>query len=120
MTKRKPVSAAPPFTLGFPQLDREIASHAGETIYQSARRSGVRIVGACGGRGTCGTCRVLVVEGEFDDSQRENAAGHEKRREQTALGARLPGDAEIRLHRGDCAAIAGPGGAGRIRRRRNR
>jgi uncharacterized 2Fe-2S/4Fe-4S cluster protein (DUF4445 family) len=67
MTKRKSVSAAPPFTLGFPQLDREIASHDGETIYQSARRSGVRIIGACGGRGTCGTCRVLVVEGEIDE-----------------------------------------------------
>src|ERR1700687_5964546 len=31
MTTRKP--AAPSFTLHFPQLDRDIASHAGETIY---------------------------------------------------------------------------------------
>jgi uncharacterized 2Fe-2S/4Fe-4S cluster protein (DUF4445 family) len=69
MTHRKPVSAAPPFTLGFPQIDREIASHAGETIYQSARRSGVRIIGACGGRGTCGTCRVKVTQGEIDASR---------------------------------------------------
>ena len=75
MTKRKPVSAAPPFTLGFPQLDREIASHDGETIYQSARRSGVRIIGACGGRGTCGTCRVLVVEGEFDEANEKTLPG---------------------------------------------
>ena len=66
MTKRKPASAGPAFTLSFPQLDREIPSHDGETIYQSARRSGVRIIGACGGRGTCGTCRVLIVEGEID------------------------------------------------------
>jgi uncharacterized 2Fe-2S/4Fe-4S cluster protein (DUF4445 family) len=64
MTKRKP--AAQTFSLNFPQLDREIAGHSGETIYQSARRSGVRIIGACGARGTCGTCRVLVVEGEID------------------------------------------------------
>ena len=55
-----------PFTLGFPQIDREIASHDGETIFQSARRSGVRIIGACGGRGTCGTCRVLIRDGEID------------------------------------------------------
>ena len=55
-----------PFTLGFPQIDREIASHDGETIFQSARRSGVRIIGACGGRGTCGTCRVLIRDGEIE------------------------------------------------------
>ena len=54
------------FTLGFPQLEREIAGLAGETILQAARRAGVRIVGACGGRGVCGTCRVRVVSGEID------------------------------------------------------
>ncbi len=66
MSMHKPASAARALTLGFPQLEREIASHDGETIYQSARRSGVRIIGACGGRGTCGACRVRVVEGEID------------------------------------------------------
>src|SRR6202142_2072126 len=66
MTTRKP--AAPAFTLHFPQLDRDVASHVGETIYQSARRSGVRIVGACGGRGTCGTCQVHVVDGKIHDA----------------------------------------------------
>ena len=65
MTTRKPAAQA--FTLHFPELDRDITSHAGETIYQSARRSGVRIIGACGGRGTCGTCRVQIVAGEIDE-----------------------------------------------------
>ena len=55
-----------PLTLGFPQLEREIESRAGETIFQAARRCGVRIIGACGGRGVCGTCRVQVVEGAID------------------------------------------------------
>lgn len=50
-------------TLSFPQLDRLLHVHDGETIFHCARRSGVRIVGACGGRGTCGTCTVRVVEG---------------------------------------------------------
>ncbi len=75
MTKRKPASAGPAFTLSFPQLDREIPSHDGETIYQSARRSGVRIIGACGGRGTCGTCRVLIVEGEIDAADEKMLPG---------------------------------------------
>lgn len=51
--------------LTFPQLDRDIPSKESETLYQSARRHGVRIVGACGGRGTCGSCVVRVAEGEI-------------------------------------------------------
>ncbi len=52
--------------LEFPQLERVVASARGETLYQSARRHGVRIVGACGGRGTCGSCMVRVVEGAVE------------------------------------------------------
>lgn len=48
----------------FPQLDRSVQALEGETIFQCARRNGLRIVGACGGRGTCGTCMIQVVEGE--------------------------------------------------------
>ena len=55
-------------TLTFPQVGRELTHAAGQTIYQSARRGGIRIVGACGGRGTCGTCRVRIIEGEVDAS----------------------------------------------------
>ena len=53
-------------TLRFPELEREITAQADESIFQSARRNGLRIVGACGGRGTCGTCVVRVVEGRID------------------------------------------------------
>ena len=51
-------------SLHFPQLERDIESLAHETLYQSARRHGVRIVGACGGRGICGSCMVHVQSGE--------------------------------------------------------
>ena len=77
MTDRKPALPAHAFTLSFPQLDREISSHDGETIYQSARRSGVRIIGACGGRGTCGTCRVLIVEGKIETTNEKTLPGTE-------------------------------------------
>ena len=76
MTNCKPASAAHGLRLGFPQLDREILSQDGETIYQSARRGGVRIIGACGGRGTCGTCRLLVVEGEVDAASEKAMPGN--------------------------------------------
>ncbi len=51
-------------TLHFPHLDREIPAREDESIFHSARRHGVRIVGACGGRGTCGSCVVRIEEGE--------------------------------------------------------
>ena len=50
-------------TLHFAHLERELTALAGESIYHSARRQGVRIVGACGGRGTCGSCMIKVVHG---------------------------------------------------------
>jgi uncharacterized 2Fe-2S/4Fe-4S cluster protein (DUF4445 family) len=62
-------ASAPQPVLRFPQLDREIEVRAGETIFQSARRGGLRIVGACGGRGACGTCLVRILEGEVEDGQ---------------------------------------------------
>ena len=78
MTTRKPGAQA--FKLHFPQLDRDIASQAGETIYQSARRSGLRIIGACGGRGTCGTCQVHVVDGKIHDAGEKARAAEKKSR----------------------------------------
>ena len=59
--------------LQFPELDREITAASGETIFHAARREGVRIVGACGGRGTCGACAVLVVEGQVSRAESETA-----------------------------------------------
>ncbi|MFA6311104.1 MAG: ASKHA domain-containing protein [Sterolibacterium sp.] len=69
MSARRPAppsSTSQSHTLCFPELEREIAVRADETIFQGARRNGLRIVGACGGRGTCGTCVVRVVEGRID------------------------------------------------------
>lgn len=57
-------SAVASHSLSFPELERTIASREDETLYQSARRHGVRLVGACGGRGTCGTCVVRVTDGD--------------------------------------------------------
>jgi uncharacterized 2Fe-2S/4Fe-4S cluster protein (DUF4445 family) len=50
----------------FAHLESAITAHPGDTLFQSARRNGVRIVGACGGRGTCGTCSIHIVEGQVE------------------------------------------------------
>lgn len=64
MSKPERLAAMAGHRLHFPHLEREIPAHESETLFQAARRHGVRIVGACGGRGTCGSCIVRVTEGE--------------------------------------------------------
>ncbi|HEY5899526.1 MAG TPA: ASKHA domain-containing protein [Burkholderiales bacterium] len=49
----------------FTNLGREALCRQGETLFQAARQAGIRLVGACGGRGACGTCLVRVTSGEF-------------------------------------------------------
>ncbi|HUW38378.1 MAG TPA: ASKHA domain-containing protein [Rhodocyclaceae bacterium] len=61
------------YTLSFPQLARTIPARGADTLFQSARRGGLRIVGACGGRGSCGTCVVRVVAGEVEHQGEERA-----------------------------------------------
>lgn len=55
--------AAATHRAAFPALQREIECREDETLLAAARRAGVRIVGACGGRGHCGSCVVRVAEG---------------------------------------------------------
>ncbi|HYD74504.1 ASKHA domain-containing protein [Ramlibacter sp.] len=47
----------------FPALDRSIECREDETLFAAARRAGLRILGACGGGGTCGTCIVRIRNG---------------------------------------------------------
>ncbi|MBF0566376.1 MAG: 2Fe-2S iron-sulfur cluster binding domain-containing protein, partial [Nitrospirae bacterium] len=37
-----------------------------ETVYSALKRNGIYLVAPCGGKGTCGKCRVKVLEGRFD------------------------------------------------------
>ncbi|OFV93599.1 MAG: hypothetical protein A3H95_08750 [Acidobacteria bacterium RIFCSPLOWO2_02_FULL_64_15] len=57
---------APWFQVRFANPDREARCIEGETLFQCARRAGIRVVGACGGRGVCGTCMVQIVSGEVE------------------------------------------------------
>ena len=59
--------AAASYRIRFLHLDREIECAADETVFHAARRAGVRIVGACGGRGACGSCMVRAHEGKLTD-----------------------------------------------------
>ena len=61
--------------IGVPALDRSIECRDDESLFAAARRAGLRIVGACGGRGHCGSCMVRVIEGRV---HREGEGSHKK------------------------------------------
>lgn len=37
-----------------------------ENIYSALKRSGIYLLASCGGKGTCGKCKVKIIEGESD------------------------------------------------------
>lgn len=59
----------------FPALERSIRCREDETLFAAARRAGVRLLGACGGGGTCGTCVVRIPQGR---TQRGDELGPRK------------------------------------------
>lgn len=63
--------------VAIPALDRTIECAEDETLFAAARRGGLRIVGACGGRGTCGSCIVRVAEGRLHREEGEGSS-HKK------------------------------------------
>lgn len=60
-----------------PALGRTIECFEDETLFAAARRGGVRIVGACGGRGTCGSCIVRVGSGHI--RQEDDTRAHDRK-----------------------------------------
>lgn len=44
--------------------NRKVTGRKGETIFNIAREAGVHLNSSCNGLGTCGKCKVRVVEGE--------------------------------------------------------
>jgi uncharacterized 2Fe-2S/4Fe-4S cluster protein (DUF4445 family) len=63
------------FEVQLPAMERSFECHEDESIFSAARRAGVRIVGACGGRGACGSCVVRVAEGRV---HRDGEGTHKK------------------------------------------
>lgn len=60
----------PKITFRFSDGKEIVASaRAGETLMEIAKTNGVDIDAPCGGNGTCGKCRVLILEGEVDCEQ---------------------------------------------------
>jgi uncharacterized 2Fe-2S/4Fe-4S cluster protein (DUF4445 family) len=54
----------PVYTIKFLPDDRVTTAHEGDNLLEVAMRSDVYINASCGGNGTCGKCRVKIIQGE--------------------------------------------------------
>lgn len=56
---------------------------SGKTLLEAAQELGENIESLCGGKGTCGKCRILIPEGHYPkygiDSRRNNLSGWQKK-----------------------------------------
>ena len=85
-----------------------VSAEPGETLMEIARRAGVAIDVPCAGRGSCGKCRVRILEGEVDSENFRNITPGE-----WDAGWRLSCSARIR---GDVTVFV-PGAASSFRSR---
>lgn len=44
---------------------KQLDIKSGETLLQAFKRQGVYLVASCGGKGSCGKCRIRVIEGKY-------------------------------------------------------
>ena len=79
------------FQVTFQPADRKIYVEEGENLLQAAMTAGIHINASCGGSGTCGKCKVKIVQGEID--YRKNA---KLSPEEYTLGFRLACQSHIK------------------------
>ncbi len=52
------------FQIDFQPVGKRVDVPAGESLLEAAIRAGIDLASACGGRGTCGQCRVQILKGQ--------------------------------------------------------
>ncbi len=56
--------SSPTFEIDFEPIGKRVEMAAGQTLLDAARQAGVGLATVCGGEGTCGRCRIVVMAGE--------------------------------------------------------
>jgi len=76
---------------------RKVTARKGETIFNIAREAGVHLNSSCNGLGTCGKCKVRVVEGEVAETLSSYALSEDLREKGYRLACQLKvlGDCKI-------------------------
>lgn len=63
-------------TIRFEPEVRKVLVEPGVTIFEAAKEAGVGIRSECGGKGTCGKCRVVIEDQLYLSEVSENELGH--------------------------------------------
>ena len=96
----EPGAGVSTFEIDFEPAGRRVRVEAGTVLLDAARSAGIGLASVCGGDGTCGRCRVVVMEGALPpptDADRRALS----RKEITAgerLGCRVPVTSDIKVH----------------------
>ena len=75
------------FRIDFEPIGRRVPYRDGTSIFEVARDAGVGISSSCGGKGTCGKCKISVLSGEVSPLTEKEK--EELRPEEIARGYRL-------------------------------
>ena len=55
----------------------DIAVEQGENLLKAAIAAGVYLYASCGGAGTCGTCKVLIEDGQVETTRTDKLSDEE-------------------------------------------
>jgi len=111
-------------TIHFLPMGVSASCAEGETIFEVAKRQSIAIETACVGKGTCGLCRVRVIEGEehlspYGDIDEKHLGNvYHLTRVRLSCQARVSGDVTVELapKRKPKKKTGGPGPVGPTRR----
>jgi len=97
----EPPAAVPAtFEIDFEPSGRRVRVEAGTQLLEAARSAGIGLASVCGGDGTCGRCRVVVMEGELPpptDAERRALSRNEIGRGER-LACRIPVASDVKVH----------------------
>ncbi|MGM9571417.1 MAG: corrinoid activation/regeneration protein AcsV [bacterium] len=62
----------------FQPMNKDIEVNKGENLLNAARKAGVNIDSPCGGKGSCGKCRVILEKGELKTENTSELTPEEK------------------------------------------
>ena len=88
------------FEVDFEPAGRRVRVEAGTQLLEAARAAGIGLASVCGGDGTCGRCRVVVMAGELpdpSDADRRALSRTEIERGER-LACRVPVRSRLKVH----------------------
>ncbi len=98
------------FQIDFQPIGKRVAMPPGDSLLDAAIRAGIDLASACGGSGTCGQCRVQIIEGKtspLSASEADLFTELELRNGQR-LACRTQAESDVRVHIPRESLLIGP------------